>query len=106
MQLLPSDADACCFARCAREQVFHVAEAFFAQELFVTTCDEAAFSLHRLDKTLCFQVCVCALGSDGADAQVVGECADGRELRALFELARKNEVFQLAGNLLVDGRVA
>ena len=106
MQLLKLNACAACFTHGVSKKLLDMAQPFFAQQLGVAACDEAAFALHGLDKPLGFELCVGALGGDHADAQVARQCADRGKLLALLQLAGKDEVFHLHDNLLVDGLVA
>lgn len=81
---------------------FHFPARFFLHMPDVFSGGKAAFSGHGVNKPFLFQFIIGALGGDDADAQVAGQCADGRENISLVQLSGENQRFNLGVDLVVN----
>ena len=82
------------------------AQVLFAQQFHVARGHEVALAGHGVDIAGLQKLVVGALGGDDADAQILGQRADGRQGLVLLQGAGDDLRAHLLANLLVDGRSA
>ena len=78
---------------------------FFADDLGIFFSHIAALGGHSVDVAVLFQLVIGPFRGDNADAQILGQGADGGKQLAFGQFTRQDGGFDLAVNLLVNGPV-
>ena len=84
---------------------FQLLQMFFADDLGIFFSYIAALGGHSVDVAVLFQFVIGPFRGDNADAQILGQRADGGKQLAFGQFTRQDGGFDLAVNLLVNGPV-
>ena len=85
---------------------FNFFQVFFPQQLGVFRGHKKALGRYRVEEALFFQFIVGAFRGDDADAQVPRQTPDGRHGLIRLQRPLYDLIFDLAVDLVIDGRAA